>query len=499
MTILLPSKSRSSALPRYATPRTPDRDTIGPRLVEVCRKLGREPMPWQDDWLQVVGELVVDEETGVTVPAYPEAFATIPRQSGKTAVSEAWMWDRLVAWEAWDAKPQSVVWTAQNGAEARKKFRNEIVPAWRRSSLWRHVAKPRFMAEDTGLTMRNGGILSISNTAPSSGHGSVVDALLMDEIFADSDNRREQAFVPAMGTRHDRQKLVQSTAGDEASVLFPRKQTAGRRAVNEGRTSGIAYLEYSADPTEPGYDPESPATWRKCMPALGYTITERMVRQMFNEMLADEESGGVAEFERAWLNVPNRASRDRVIAERLWLACRDDSAQPSNGVVYAAEVSQDFRHGSIVAADVDGRVAMVWPEPSAFAHGVPDVSSTQLVEAITERTARKGTPVVINTSGPSRYLVELLESRDVDVEKVNVDQWRAACGWAFNQIADAKLAVRGHPGLDLALAGAVKRPSGDSWVWDRRTVDNDVSPLVGLTLAAWFAAADEPLIPIMSF
>ena len=84
----------------------------------------------------------------------------------------------------------------------------------------------------------------------------------IDEAFDDVDDRREQAMLPAMITRPEAQLLVVSTMGTDASTYLNRKVEAGRAAALEGRTSGIAYFEYSipldedvddalADPLDP--------------------------------------------------------------------------------------------------------------------------------------------------------------------------------------------------------------------------------------------------------
>ena len=436
-------------------------------------------MPWQHDWLHVIGEMVPDDETGLWVPAYPEAFDTVPRQQGKTTVAEPWIWDRLVAWEPWDGKPQSVVWSAQNGSEGRKKFRNEIVPSWEKTSLWRHVKKPRFMADDTGMSMRNGSVLSIANSAKSSGHGSVIDAAYFDEIFDDSDNRREQAFVPAMATRHDRQKLLSSTAGDQSSVLYNRKQAQGRAAVAAGRRTGIAYLEFSADKSDPDYDPESPATWRKCMPALGYTITERMVRQAFDEMLSDPESGGVAEFERAWLNIPKSTAGSAVFSDEVWQAVL--GPQPLGGGLFMAVDANPELSVASIAACSDNGVAEV------LKHGDGTGWLLDELEAAHRSTQA---PVVVDTSGPVGGIASQLEGRGVKVIRFSTRDTIHACAEFYSLVSDRRIRVRpngcehcGKVPITEAVKGALQQPVGDGWKWSRKSSTVDISPLMALSLA----------------
>jgi len=211
----IPSSLRvSGAIPRFETLRTPGRRTVGHEVATIADRLGQSFMPWQRQWALVGGEMVRDEETGVWVPAYPETFATLMRQQGKTLGTVAQMLHRAMLWEAYDKKPQLIVYTGQTGSDARKKFRKEHWPMIAASSLMPGVTRPRFAAEDTGMDFVNGAILTLWSNSPEAGHGSVVDLGVMDEIWSDVDDRREQALIPATATRADRQKLVTSTAGD---------------------------------------------------------------------------------------------------------------------------------------------------------------------------------------------------------------------------------------------------------------------------------------------
>lgn len=126
-------------------------------------------MPWQAHWALVAGELIRDEESGVWVPAYPEVFATLMRQQGKTLWVLAMELDRALLWESYDGKPQAIAYTGQTGLEARKKFRKEHWPLIARSALRRTVAKPRFMAEDIGIDFVNGAILTIWSNSEEAG------------------------------------------------------------------------------------------------------------------------------------------------------------------------------------------------------------------------------------------------------------------------------------------------------------------------------------------
>lgn len=433
-------------------------------------------MPWQQYVADVAGELVRDEETGIWVPAYPEVVIVIMRQSGKTTLKLAWAGDRLVLWEAWDRRPQTAVYTAQAGTEARQKFTDDWLPMWKRSPLWAAVAggKARLSADNMGLDFKSGGWFKVLNSSESAGHGKTIDLVMMDEVWDDVDSSREQALGPAMITRHDAQKLVASTAGTAKSTFLDGKMAAGRAAVDEGRTSGVAYFEWSADPTEPGYDPEDPALWWQVMPALGYTITERTIRQRLSEMVADPEKG-MAEFERAYLNVPNKGGGQRVIPVVLWDAVAVPDCRPNRGVVLAVEADPARTVASIVMADMTGAGKVV-----AY-----DAGTSWLVDELRRQAADR--PIVVDVKGPLGYLIADMKAAGLTVVEYQTRDMINAAAFFWERLGDGRLRLKTHAALDAAAAAARKKPVDATWLWHRYTTP-DSSPLIAMTNALHAAA-----------
>ena len=454
--------------PRWETPRDPKRVTFGGRIARVARALGTPLMPWQAHVALVAGEMIEDDESGLLVPAYPEVFITVPRQSGKTTFDLSWEVDRCHLWEAWDGKPQAVSYTAQSGAEARKKFREDHLPILQNSPFWQPGTKARLDASDTNVHFSNSSSISVWNNSLGSAHGFTVDLGVLDEIFDDTDDRREQALIPAMATRHDRQKLITSTAGTEDSVVYDRKQEAGRNAVTSGRTEGMAYFEWSADPDD---DPENPETWERCMPALGHTITRRTVRMALDEMR--KENGDLAEFSRAWLNIPVKKAGLAVIPEATWLAVCSPDVSPNGGLTIGADADPDRAYASIVITDRSGRAELI-----EHREGVGWVD-----QFVIELAAKWNAETVVDVSGPLGGLVETLRLARKKVYPMQPREVAYASGMVYDKIADGLISVRSHPLFDEAVRGAQRRQVGDAWVWSRRSTDTDVTPLVAMTLA----------------
>lgn len=465
--------------PKYLTPRTSGRRTFGHEVAAIAERLGQPFMPWQQHWALVVGEMVRDEETGVWVPAYPEAFATVMRQNGKTLWVLAHELHRATLWEAYDGKPQALAYSGQSGSMARQKFRKEHWPLISHSPMKAAVKRPRFAAEDSGIDFVNGSILTIWASSEDAGHSLTVDLVCMDEIWADVDDRREQAAIPAMATRHDRQKILASTGGTDKSTLYLRKQALGRDAVVSGRTDGIAYLEFAFDRDD---DPEDPATWRRNMPALGYTITERTVQSALDEMRG--EDGDLSEFCRAWGNVTKRTGGDRVIPAELWQKVFEGASKPEGRLLWAADATD--AGAAVAVADERGRAALV--DHRAGSGWVKD----RLVELV----GKHGGSVMLDGKGLLGHLEAPLVDAGVKVEMLGTREMVHCCSEFMDRLADRRLKVFPYAefaeGLDAAVGGAAKRPVGDAWLWGRKYADVDISPLVALTIVAGGRAPEPP-------
>ena len=269
-------------------------------------------------------------------------------------------------------------------------------------------------------------------------------------------------MLPAMLTRPAAQILNISTAGTERSVFLKRKVDAGRAAVANGETQGIAYFEWSADEEA---DPDDPATWRSCMPALGWTISEDVVRHLRQTMTEGE-------FRRSALNQWT-ISEERVIPASLWNGVCADDVAPEGRMVIGLDVNPERSAAAIAIADEKGRVELV-----DHRQGIGWV-----VERVVELSKKFEIPVALDSYGPAGSLVSELESQFVKVHSHTAREMAHACGVFYDAVADSKIQIRRHAALDIAAAAARKRQMSDVWIWGRRDAQEDVSPLIAATLA----------------
>lgn len=456
---------QNSSTPRYATKRTKSRQTRGHEIAAVAQLLGTPLMPWQRMVADIGTEVVRDRKTGLMLPAYREICLTIPRQSGKTTLTLAWELHRALRWST----PQRIAYTAQTGWDARRKLLDDQIPLLERTAISASINRIYRGAGAEAVIFKNGSRIETAANTLTSMHGKVVDLCIIDEAFADEDDRREQSALPAMATRRDAQLLVVSTAGTQRSTYLNRKIEQGRQAVKEGRTSGIAYFEWSADPED---DPEDETVWQKCMPALGITIDETVIRHAFQTM-------PLGEFRRAYLN-NNTTSDERLIPLRQWLKVNNPNTMPTGDLSFAVDVALDRSAGAIAVCDKAGNIEIVDAR-----------EGVSWIPARAKELARKyRAEIVVDGYAPAGSLMEPLEALGLKVIRYGTKEVTAAVGLFYDALLDGSVSIRPHDKLDDAAAGVVKRMLGQSWLWSRSSPAVDITPLFAATLA-WHHATQR--------
>ena len=422
-------------------------------------------MPWQQRVLDV--GLEIDPETGFF--AYREVIVTVMRQQGKTAgIVLPVEVDRCTMWP----ERQRVIYTAQTGSDARKKLLEDQVPALKASQLNKLVQKIHQAQGNEGILFRNGSRIGLTASSQDSGHGFTVDLGILDECWRDEDDRREQAMLPAMNTRPWAQIWLTSTQGTEASTYLNRKVETGRHAATADRGSGIAYFEWSI-PDEA--DIEDPEVWWAHMPALGWTIQPAAVAHALETM---EEP----EWRRAYGNQRTRAAGERIIPVVLWEAVVGPTVEVDRSapVHFAVDVLPDRSAAAIAASDgvavelVDHREGTGW-----------------IVERVKALLANWQGKVVIDGGGPAASVADDLEKAGIDVERMAGGEVVAACACMYDAIADGRVQIRAHAGLEAAVEGLARRPVGDRFVWSRSTSRADITPFMAGTLAYEQALHEE--------
>lgn len=485
---------------------------MGPRAGEAAARLGKPLLPWQQHVFDVA--LEIDTSTGFL--AYSEIDLIAMRQQGKTEIMLPAMTHRctgftadLAAWvrtelgiDVPDPGPQQVLYTAQTQDKAREKWRDIHLERLKASAYYRPRRQFSYRLQRnteaitwsaTGSMWRPG-----ATTGKTGGTGDTLDLGVIDEAWSRPDKRTELGMRPAMLTRPWKQLWIASMVPGLSRALpadwpyLSEKIRIGRARVEAGIRHTVCYMEFSA---AEGLDPADPDTWYSCMPALGYTISERAVRADYDSMI---ESGavGVADFNAEYLGWAPKGSTPTwvLLPADLWRVDRLDQASAIDGQpALAVEMSEHRDRAWIGAAgwrpDGDYHVEIVEPgyKVPADVRGV-DWVERRLVD-IAER--QEALCVVIDPRRPAGSLIVPLENRGIKVITPSQPVVAGACGRFYDATganAEAEdptlLWHLGQRELDRALSQA--RPlatPGGGFVFVRRGESAELGPLYAVTLA----------------
>ena len=430
-------------------------------------------MPWQQHVADVA--LEIDPDTSLLI--YREVDLSVPRQQAKSTTLLT-----MTALRATRFGPRQVItYTAQSRKAALAKWRDEHVPLLEASAFGKRGAyELRKSNGSEAVVWRNGSLYGIDAATETAGHGPTLDLGEIDEAWAHEDDRGEQAMAPSMITRPSAQLWVASTAGNARSKYWYRKILAGRASY--ATSSSTAYFEWSADDDE---DPEDRATWRRCMPALGYTVTEATIAA---ELARAKRGGKLDLFVRAYLNrwveIPVlEEGGAKVIPLDWWDACIDTRSKVDGERVFAVDVTPDR---GTAAIDVVGDSSRGGTHVETIEHR-PGEGTDWVVTRMRELVAKWPTrAVAAQVSGPVGSLESALQSAFGDKFRAVTDrELSQGCGAIHDGIRDKTLVHVGDPAIRIALDGAAKSISGDAWRWARRSSSVDISPLVAATVG-WF-------------
>jgi hypothetical protein len=405
-----------------------------------------------------------------------EVCVNVPRQNGKGAIIEArqlaglfLLNERLIVHSAHEFKTTM---------EAMRRIRDIIDGS---DMLRKRVAHIRTTTGQECIELRSGQRLRFMARSKGAGRGFTADCVILDEAMILGD-AEIAAIGPTQAAVPNPQRWYLGSAGiGSQSVQLGRI----RKIALEGNAPSLSYFEWSANPhadecpqgcTEHD-DPDSPESWAKANPAMGIRVSQDYIANERLTMAPDTfavERLGVGDYPSEGGDVWG------VIGEEAWRALADTSSHPGNDLVFAVDTTPDRAWSAISVAgtteadlthveNIDHRPGTAW---------VP--------ERLRELVERWGPhAVVIDQGGPAGSLIPDIERLGIEITTPKVRDIAAACGQFFDAVADQSLVHPDQAVVTAALAGAERRPLGDSWAWARRNVSVDISPLMSVTLALW--------------
>jgi hypothetical protein len=306
-------------LPRLETTVPDAVGTYGPAVAEwASSHLSIDLMPWQR---HVLDQQLSYDANGDWCHAL--SLVSVARQNGKTVALAALIGWLLTEYPVIVKRPITVVSTAHRLDLATSLFQ-DLAP----------ILEAKFGAKAVWAYSRNSLTLGqtkwvVKAARPSAGHGMSVDFLIIDEVWGIDSDTLDIGLLPTQRARPNPLCSMWSTAGTEESVAMLRHRETAIRAMDTGESSPIYLAEYSPPPE---LDPMTPEAWAYANPALGRTLTAKVLQR---ESTAPNRAG----FLRSSVNVWCQTDAGWLLPGQFD-KCRTD-LPPLPGGVLACEVSID--------------------------------------------------------------------------------------------------------------------------------------------------------------
>lgn len=426
-----------------------------------------------DDWQEVVLEAALHERPDGRWST-PQVGVSTPRQNGKSQLIVA----RALA-GALVFGERTIIISAHQQDTAREVFTRITDLIDRNPMLADRVSQVMNALNREFVKFKNGATIRFKARSKGGGRGFSCDCLLLDEAQI-LGAAAWSAILPTMSARPNPQVWLLGTPPtvDDDGEVFSRIRETGLA----GKQSRLAYLEWSAEPTD---DFDDPATWAKANPSFGSRISA-------DAILGERSSMTDAQFAMERLGIWSSEQGVSVIPAEAWAA----RAVAANEVP-ADDVSAyglDMSHDRVVSIGV-----CVGEHVEVAA--LDKVSDTLgAVEWLVER-AGKTTPVVVDGQSPAASMVSALRNAGVRVVVTSAPDMAKACGAFYDAVVEERLTHFDQAPLNAALAGARKRPIGTAggWGWDRKDYSINLAPLVSVTLARFGAGSATTKKPSAAF
>lgn len=473
--------------PRWGTERNPQRETLGPRVAEVARRLGWDLMPWQRHVLDIGCELDTDGTFW-----YRDVRTLVPRQSGKTTIFVAKGVHRALT-----TRRSNIIYTAQDRQKAatrlEENYYERVLDHWRPIlQPTRNALKPGWYGRTGSEHIRfvTGSKILIDANNEKSGHGGTNREWHCDEVFAHKDATVAQNIRPTLITVNDAQIWHQSAAGKlgKSDYWWDLVQDGRARVEARDPRSRIAYFEWSDDEDN---DRNDPALWWDYMPALGWTITERSI-----EAELEAFKTNIEEYDRAYRGIwTGRQRIDPLIPavawdDNAWLSADDPIDWSDYPPVWCLDIAPDQEWSSIGVA---GRPSDHGERRVTVRLVDHELGTHWVVDRLRQLRDRYGSnTVAVAGASAAMGFKQDLEDDGFDVVVVSRAEIAAACAAFYADAVNRLLWHTNDDALNEAFAGAVKHAWGDAWVYWRGRSKGDVSPAYAVTIARYVFLREAP-------
>jgi hypothetical protein len=419
------------------------------------------------------------------------------RQNGKTGGVML----PVVLWDLWMLEPDRIVWTAHLFKTARDSFLDVVTCIEMAPELSRRVKKVLSAPGTESVELHSGATLEFLARSQGGGRGLGGKRVIMDEALILNASSMG-ALMPTLSARPNPHIDYGSSAAKASSSQLHSLVRRGRK----GGDPSLVYVEYCApgsweDPgceggskcphvvDTPGCALDDETRWPKANHSIGNRITYDYVRAE-RRALPPEEFGR----ERlGWHDEEADLANPMTLA--MWSPLADARSQAQDPVAFAVSMAKDRTWGAIAAAGKrsDGRRHWVIIDYNP---------GTKWIVPRMRDLIAKWRPCAfgLDPSGPEGSLVKEIEEAELTTKCAchgeqgaqlpNSREVTQACGAVFDAVVNNGARHLDQPHLNLAVAQAAVRPSGDAgaWAWSASRSPVDISPLRAMTIADYLFA-----------
>ena len=411
-----------------------------------------------DPWQEVVLQAAMGERSDGTWSA-KQVGLSAPRQNGKSQLIVA----RALAGALLFGERKIVI-SAHAQDTARETFAKFIEQIDESPALAERIDKVMNALNREFIKFRNGAVVQFKARTVSGSRGFSSDCLLLDEAqilgmpawvsINSTMSARPNPQIWLMGTP--------PTPEDNGEVF-----TSIRDAALAGRSKTLAWLEWSADPSD---DPALDETRAKANPAWHERINHEIVQGEFETYPPDR-------FALDRLGI--WASDLRAAVMPNWPNCATTTSDPSKPAALGLAMDLDRVWLSLGAAS-SGSV----PHLGSVLRVRVDTDRPRLLAEVKRICGEYGVAVAVDAKGPAASLLDELAALDVPILRASFDDYVTACADLYDAVEAKEVEHGDYDDLNAAVAAAGWRGT-ERRVWSRRL--GDVSMLEAATLALWGA------------
>lgn len=320
-----------------------------------------------------------------------------------------------------------------------------------------------------------------------SGRGFTGHLNIIDEAFAYTWEQNE-ALMPTMRAVPNPQIIYTSTpplTGDTGAVMYHLRQRA-----EAGGDGSLGYrdwgldgdLEHLAD-----IDLDDPALWERTNPAWGMRVTEEATARDRRGM---SDQGFAREILGIW---PKRVEGSTVIDPARWAQMLDEFSTRDReaGLALGVDISP-LRDSAAICVYGQRADGMGHAQIADYRPG-----TKWLVPRLVELRDRLEPIAISMGRGTFAFLKTALDQQGFqlpedpeepesgDLAVTGAIDMAAAAGQVLDGVREQAFRVVPNRHLDVAVAGAKTKTSGDTIAWTPTKSDVDISPLVAMSLARW--------------